>query len=161
MQDWVKSYKNKAAVIKWVMFLIFVATLIGLIVSAVNLGNDKNVVHEPWGDYSYTKPVHIAFTVIFAILLIFSLTFLISSLIGCGIKVKEVKKHTIVVYCAVTRNYLIVDNKQYDSCGMYFFSGHMSAILDDGARIEVKTYSSVGSIRIDYLEAPEAPDMFS
>lgn len=160
MPEWVKQYQKKAMIIKLINAGLFLALVIAIIISAYNYTHDFEVVYYSWGPAYYEKTGHLVALMLFSSAAFVSLVFLICSLVGVGVKYKKCGQHDVVVYGGITKNRLIVDSQDMDTCGMYMFIGHLSADLPSGEKIKVTLGSGMGSINIEYIEPPKVPNFF-
>lgn len=114
--SWVEEWKNKARTTRIVWTLLFVASVVGLIISLILLVNDKQAVYYAYLDWtSYeTKPVHIAFSVIFGIATFITLVLWLTVLITVKVRARQYDGYTVLVYVGF-KHLLIVENEIQDS----------------------------------------------
>lgn len=114
--SWVEKWKSKARTARITWTLLFVASVVGLIVSLILLMNDKQAVyyvHLDWTTYE-TKPVHVVFSIIFGIATFITLVLWLTVLITVKVRARQYDGYTVLVYVSF-KHLLIVENVIQDS----------------------------------------------
>lgn len=113
-QAWINKWKDKAKKTKLTWAFILLACIVGVIISACLLANDKDVVHYSWGDSYYTKTVHIVFTGIFGFLTFDALVLWLTLLICCHVRARQYDGYAVLVYNGF-KHYLVIEDVIHDS----------------------------------------------
>lgn len=130
-QAWIHWWEKKARNLKVKWCLILLACIVGVIISAYLLANDKEVIHNSWGDSYYSKPIYMYFTAIFSWLTVIPLSIWIASLIACRVTTRQYDGYTILLYNGFKR-YLVVENIVQDS-GV--FNRYLSGFLPNKKQV--------------------------
>lgn len=125
--SWIEAWKGKAKKTRIIWTLLFLASVIGLVISLLLLVNDKQVVYDAYLDWTFyrTKPVHIVFSVIFGIATFITLVLWLTVLITVRVRARQYDGYTVLVYVSF-KHLLIVENEIQDS-GIVnrFLYGHL------------------------------------
>lgn len=114
--SWIEEWKSKARTTRIVWTLMFVASVVGLIISLVLLVNDKQAVYIVDAHLTFyeTKPVHITFSIIFGIATFITLVLWLTVLITVKVRARQYDGYTVLVYVSF-KHLLIVENEIQDS----------------------------------------------
>ena len=140
--SWVDFWKRKVRKNKIILFVLFLACLIGFIVSInsyVNGGLDDNYDDEM---------VFVFLYIIFGLLSFTFFSMFLISLFGCitRIKIRNYDGYTILVYGCILKNYLVIDNKILDSS---LLGDSLYGSLPNKKDVVVKFAPFSGSITIE------------
>lgn len=125
--NWIEAWKSKARTTRITWTILFLASVIGLVISLISLSNDKQAVYDAYLDWTFyeTKPVHIAFSVIFGLITFITLVLWLTVLITVKVRARQYDGYIVLVYVGF-KHLLIVENEIQDS-GIInrFLYGHL------------------------------------
>lgn len=114
--SWVEKWKSKARTTRVTWTLLFLASVIGLIISISLLINDKQAVYDAYLNWTFyeTKPVHATFSVIFGVATFITLVLWLTVLITVKVRARQYDGYTVLVYVGF-KHLLLVEDEVQDS----------------------------------------------
>lgn len=114
--NWIGAWKSKARTTRITWTILFLASVLGLVISLILLSNDKQAVYDAYLDWTFyeTKPVHIVFSVIFGIATFITLVFWLAVLITVKVRARQYDGYTVLVYVGF-KHFLVVEDVVQDS----------------------------------------------